>query len=97
MPRSSWTAEVGALIITGVLASAGEASAQTVKYKYDALGRLIEVERPDGSAMLYTYDPADNRMNVVSIPPLPPPPPPPPPTTQLVVVPLLGYVVIPLD
>jgi len=33
-------------------------------YEYDALGRLVEVTRPDGTVTTYTLDPAGNRTNV---------------------------------
>jgi YD repeat-containing protein len=34
------------------------------QYQYDALGRLIEVTRPDGTVTNYTLDPAGNRTKV---------------------------------
>ncbi|MFV3131963.1 RHS repeat domain-containing protein [Niveispirillum sp. KHB5.9] len=48
----------------------GIASAQSsppqVTYKYDALGRLIEVRYPNGRVVTYSYDPAGNRRQVVT-------------------------------
>lgn len=35
--------------------------ADTLEYKYDALGRLEQVRYPDGSVVTYTLDPAGNR------------------------------------
>lgn len=48
-----------------VFFGAGEASAQTINYGYDALGRLTTVNRSDGSSATYSYDPAGNRSQVV--------------------------------
>jgi YD repeat-containing protein len=45
-----------------VLALAAMATpADTVTYVYDALGRLQEVQYPNGNAVTYTLDPAGNR------------------------------------
>jgi len=37
------------------------AFAGTTTYKYDALGRVIEVDYPDGTKVFYQYDAAGNR------------------------------------
>ena len=68
------------------LATAASA-AETMAYKYDARGRLIEVKRTgtvnNNVQVNYTHDKANNRKSVVAIgspdgtPPPPPPPPPP--------------------
>ncbi len=43
----------------------GSANAGTTVYKYDALNRLIEVDYPNGSKILYTYDSAGNCSSIV--------------------------------
>lgn len=47
------------LTITSATTLAG-----TLNYQYDALGRLEEVQHPDGSVVSYTLDPAGNRTEV---------------------------------
>jgi hypothetical protein len=67
---------VVALLIPSVTASAAE----TITYKYDAKGRLIEVKRTgtvnNNVTTTYTHDKADNRKNVTTTgsPNAPPPP-----------------------
>jgi YD repeat-containing protein len=62
---------------------------ESIKYRYDALNRLIEATHPDGSIVRYTYDPAGNRTSVQTfapgeeLPPVEPPPAPPPPPPDL--------------
>jgi len=71
---------------TFIAALLQQRQAHAQNYKYDALGRVIEVEH-NGSVVTYTYDASGNRTQVVRAssppsppPPLPPPPPVPPPT-----------------
>lgn len=57
------------LRIAGVLSLAAAcvcawAAAGAETYKYDARGRLIQVNFPDGSTIKYTYDGAGNRQTV---------------------------------
>lgn len=51
-----------------VLASAGTASAETITYTYDALGRMVRVEVAGGESgatqQTYEYDAAGNRKRV---------------------------------
>ena len=50
---------------TGLVLAATSAFAGTTTYKYDALGRVVEVDYPDGSIVQYTYDAAGNRTRTV--------------------------------
>ena len=50
-----------AMVALGV---ASAAMADTTNYKYDDLGRLVEVDYPDGSRVAYAYDAAGNRVSV---------------------------------
>lgn len=50
-----------AVVITVAALAAGSAMAGNTTYKYDALGRVIEVDYPDGSIVYYQYDAAGNR------------------------------------
>lgn len=59
------------------------ASGEPITYSYDALGRLIKVERPGSAATVrseYTYDAAGNRTHVLVTDAAPPPPLPTPPS-----------------
>jgi RHS Repeat len=38
---------------------------QNLKYTYDALGRLVQVDDSKNGNRVYTYDPAGNRLSVV--------------------------------
>ena len=54
----------GALALSTAALPAAAAASETIQYKYDARGRLIEVERAQPTATVktkYTYDRADNR------------------------------------
>lgn len=57
------------IIGIALIASAPTHAAETQKYRYDAKGRLIKVERTgtvnNGVTATYTHDKADNRKTVV--------------------------------
>lgn len=55
-----------ALIASSVVAA--QAFAGTTSYKYDANGRVVEVDYPSGTVVKYTYDKAGNRSQVVVTP-----------------------------
>jgi len=55
------------LLAIGVAAVwAGQASAQSVSYSYDAMGRLTGASYNNGSTITYAYDAAGNRTSVVT-------------------------------
>lgn len=94
--RLSFTRLATASLAAAML-GAPTACADTVHYTYDALGRLVQVQYGDGAIVQYSYDAAGNRTQVTQTTPGPssPPPPPPPAAQPYVVVPLLGYSLIP--
>ncbi len=53
---------LAALAIGAALAITAPAHAGTTTYKYDTLGRVIEVDYPDGSVVTYAYDKNGNRI-----------------------------------
>ncbi len=73
-----------------VMMPLGAHAAETTTYRYDAKGRLLEVKQTGGPAnnatSTYTYDAADNRTNVKVEA-----------QRRVVVVPLNGFTVIPLN
>lgn len=69
------------------LLSASAQSQETIEYTYDALGRLIEADHGTGGDVTYDYDEADNRTSVTVNGG----------SAEIVVVPLNGFTVIPLE
>jgi YD repeat-containing protein len=67
--RSAWVLPVSLLFVAAV---AWGATAATVTYSYDALGRLRKVSHDNGYVTDYTFDAAGNRLNVSEQPPTPP-------------------------
>lgn len=52
------------ITVVALLAMAAPSFAGKTTYKYDTLGRVIEVTYPDGKKTQYTYDSAGNRIVV---------------------------------
>jgi len=55
---------IAALAAAIVFVAGCPAFAGTTTYKYDAHGRVVEIDYPDGSVIKYTYDSAGNRTQV---------------------------------
>lgn len=78
------------LVVAALLAATSLSAAETVKYTYDALGRLVKVEHVggsnDGMQQTTAFDPAGNRSNhtVTGVKP------------RVIVLPLNGFTIIPL-
>ena len=66
-----------AVVAGAVLSSMAAEASETVKYTYDARGRLVKVERSgtvnNNVRADYNYDKGDNRTNVNVVSPNPPP------------------------
>jgi len=60
------TLRASVALLAVVAASVAPCRAATVSYKYDTLGRLIEVDYPSGYSITYAYDAAGNRTLVTS-------------------------------
>ena len=56
------------VVLAGLSALSSAQATETIKYTYDAKGRLVKVERTgtvnNGVTTTYTHDKADNRANV---------------------------------
>ena len=78
MSRKDKLALVG--LAVGLICSPAASTTETIKYTYDARGRLIKVERDPASTVntnvqaCYKYDKADNRTNVTTTTSGTPPP-----------------------
>jgi len=56
---------LASLAALSLLAVGGSALAETVQYKYDPQGRLIEARYSTGRVVIYKYDAAGNRTEVI--------------------------------
>lgn len=60
-----------ALLAATVLSASAAQATETIKYTYDAKGRLVKVERTgtvnNTVTTTYTHDKADNRTNVKTV------------------------------
>lgn len=78
------------LALVAILGAQPSLAAETVKYTYDALGRLVKVEHVggsnDGMQQTTAFDPAGNRSNhtVTGV------------KSRVIVLPLNGFTIIPL-
>ncbi len=61
MQRISRIAMLGMALVASLAIAASPSLAGTTTYKYDTLGRVIEVDYPDGSIVYYSYDKNGNR------------------------------------
>lgn len=77
---------LGAAAISIVLPSLA-AAGETQTYEYDAQGQLVTVASSNGRVTKYEYDAAGNRTKVNATPP----------ARKVVVLPLLGGLVIPVN
>ena len=89
--RSILAAVMGAALCMGLGGNAAHAQ-ETHTYKYDVLGRLIEADHGTKGSATYTYDEADNRQSVSITETTGSPP-----ITGVIVLPLNGFTIIPLN
>ena len=94
--RSILAAVMGAALCIGLGGNAAHAQ-ETITYEYDALGRLTNATTSggpsNGVSQTYDYDPAGNRTQQTVIGSSNPAPPP----AAVIVIPLNGFTIIPIQ
>jgi len=65
MTKSVRLKTIATAAIAAAALVAASAHAGTTTYKYDTLGRVVEVDYPNGTVIKYTYDAAGNRTQTV--------------------------------
>lgn len=68
-PTPRWAVGVLAVVVASALAllPARAEQAGTVRYEYDAAGRLVKVTAPSGDVAVYTYDAVGNLLSIARI------------------------------
>ena len=90
--RVIWLRAISIAVFLVAMSAPSAQAQQTTTYTYDELGRLITIARSDGVTIQYSYDPAGNRTSQVVSGSIAAPP-----VTRVIVVPLNGFTIIPIQ